>query len=632
LLVRQNGPAGSLALKKSRSRNAAKLFPVDKNSARHWQLVAKVAAILLAVALSYWPALHAGFVWDDEPLVTANLLLRSLSGLGEIWTGSRTADYFPITNTVFWIEYHFFGTNAGGYHALNVLLQAANAVLVWRLLQRLEIPGAFLAGLIFGIHPLHAESVAWISELKNKLSMFFFLVSALCFFWSEESGPFAGRVAYAASLIFFLLALLSKTQVVFLPVVLLLCAWWRSDIRAGKERGRFQKEIIRTLPFFLLALVLGLVTIWFQSRGIGEEEIVLGPLSRRLTNAGLAVWWYAKQVFLPIRLMAVYPSWRFDSPRILDWMPLIALIIVVMALWLWRNRYSRAVLFAFACFIVALLPVVGLVRMSYARSGTIVADHLQYFADVALIALFSAGVARLWASKHQALRVIAGVVVVILCVTMASYTWARAGVYENEQTLWQDNFSKNPNAWQGHNRLGELFFNQGNFANAAKHFERAAALKPELADNYNWLGLAHCRLERFEEGIAEYRRGLALKEAKPATAKTRSTATMRTNLANALTLTANNLNDSAQLLSQKGETAAADEARKASLSRYDEAIAQYEAALEINSEQPAVHRNLGILLARLGRNSEAIEHLQKTLQLVPNEPIARETLDELEKH
>jgi tetratricopeptide (TPR) repeat protein len=268
--------------------------------------------------------------------------------------------------------------------------------------------------------------------------------------------------------------------------------------------------------------------------------------------------------------------------------------------------------------------------MSYARSGTIVADHLQYFADIALIALFSAGVARLWTSKYQALRVLAAVTVVFLCGAMATYTWARAAVYQNEQTLWQDNFSKNPDAWQGHNRMGELFFNQGNFAEAAKYFERAAALKPELADNYNWVGLTHCRLERFEQGIAEYRKGLALKEQKPSTAKTKSTATIRTNLANALTLTANNLSDSAQALSERGDAQTAEENRKTAMNRYNEAIEQYEKALEINSEQPAVHRNLGILLARLGRNGEAIAHLRKTLELVPNEPVAREALDELQ--
>ena len=381
----------------------------------------------------------------------------------------------------------------------------------------------------------------------------------------------------------------------------------------------FVKTFIRTLPFFLIAFVLGLVTIWFQNRGIGEEEIVLGPLSRRLTNAGLAVWWYAKQVFLPVRLMAVYPRWQFDSPSLFEWLPLIALIGVVVALWFWRSRFGRALFLAFACFIVALAPVVGLVRMAYARSGTIVADHLQYFADIALIALFSAGVARLWASKNHAVRIVTGAAVLLLLGAMVSYTWARAAVFENEETLWRDNFAKNPDAWQGHNRLGELYFNQGKFSEAAQHFERAVELKPELADNYNWVGLAHCRLERFEEGIAEYRKGLALKEQKPSTARTKSTATMRTNLANALTFTANNLSESPNEVD-----------RKTAMERYQDAISQYEKALEIDPNQPAVHRNLGILLARLGRNSEAIVHLRKVLELVPNEPMARETLDALE--
>ena len=331
---------------------------------KSWE-IAKAAAIILAVALPYLPALRGGFVWDDEPLITANPLLRTRSGLAEIWSGSRIADYFPVTNTVFWIEHHLFGVNATGYHALNILLQAANALLLWRVLRRLQIPGAFLAGLIFAIHPIHAESVVWISELKNTLSMFFFLISALFFFEIEDQRVVSSGVAYGASLIAFLLALLSKTQVVFLPVALLLCAWWRNSPvdskRQGKSKG-FQREIVRTVPFFLIAIVFGLITIWFQNRAIGEEEIILGPFTRRLTNAGLAIWWYAKQVFAPVRLMAVYPAWRFDAPALVDWLPLMALIGALLLFW--RRNY-RGLLFAFAYFIVALLPVIGTVRMLY---------------------------------------------------------------------------------------------------------------------------------------------------------------------------------------------------------------------------------------------------------------------------
>ena len=597
----------------------------------------------MAIWFASLPALGAGFVWDDEPLITANPLLRSLSGLAEIWSGARTADYFPLTNTIFWIEYHLFGVHAAGYHALNIFLQSANALLVWAVLRRLEIPGAWLAGLIFGIHPVHAESVAWISELKNVLSMFFFLVSLLCFFEIEEKRAFSSSVAYVASLCFFLFALLSKTHVVFLPVVILLCAWWRRSSSLERNNGaggrqvakrgspHFHREMIRTWPFFLVAIALGLLTLWFQSRGIGEEEIVLGSFGRRFANAGIAVWWYAGKVFAPIRLMNVYPSWRFDSPRLVEWLPLLALIGVMLILWRWRNRWTRSLLFAFAYFVVALLPVLGLLRMAYARSGTLVADHFQYFADISLIALFSAGVARLLDSRPRWIKIVTGAVVTLLLGAIGSYTWARTEIYRNEETLWQDNFSKNPDAWQGHNRIGQLFFDKGKFAEAAQHFKRATELKPEIPDNYNSLGLAYCRLERFDEGIVEYRKALQLKGEKPSAAKSAGVATMRTNLANALTLTANNLIDSARVLFEQGAAIAAEADRKTAMERYEEAISEYEKALELEPQHPAIHRNLGLVLIRLGRYDEAIVHLQTVLRQVPNEPTAREALDAIER-
>src|SRR5438045_3800902 len=300
-----------------------------------WQLVAQAAVIVGAVLLVYLPAWRAGFVWDDEQLITANPLLRTFSGLIEIWSGGRTADYFPMTNTVFWIERHLFGENATGYHAINILLHGADAILVWLVLHRLQIPGAWFAGLIFGIHPVHVESVAWISELKNVLAMFFTLLSILCFVEIDEKPR--GRTWYILSLIFFALALLSKTQVVFMPMVLVLCLWWRA-----RDFATLRREAIRTWPFFVMAAVFSLITIWFQNRVIGEEEIIIGSVARRLVSAGMAVWWYAGKVFLPARLMAIYPRWRFDSPDLSEWLPLIALVLLIGLLWFFRNRGLRA--------------------------------------------------------------------------------------------------------------------------------------------------------------------------------------------------------------------------------------------------------------------------------------------------
>ena len=597
-------------------------------SSNAWRVAGQIAAIVAGVWLVYLPALRAGFVWDDEPLITANPLLQTASGLREIWFFGRTADYFPLTNTILWIEWHLFGQAAAGYHTVNIMLQTANSLLLWLVLRRLELPGAWLAALIFAIHPVHAESVAWISELKNLLAMFWALLSVSFFLGLSDQRSLRERTFYIASVVCFVLALLSKTQVVFLPVVLLLCVWWQ-HLRHRKA-GQIWLPVVRVIPFFVVAIGLGLITIWFQNRGIGEEELFLGPFSRRLTNTAMVVWWYAKQVFVPVRLMTVYPRWRFDFPRLVEWLPLVALTGMMVFLWFWRGRWKDNLFFAFAYFIVALLPVVGLLRMSYARSGTLVADHLQYFADISLIALFSAGMARLLAWRRREIRIASNVLVLLLLGAMGSYTWARAKVYRNEETLWEDTLSKNPDAWQGHNRIGQVFFNRGEFAEAAQHFERAVELKPEIADNYNQLGLAYCRLGRFEEGIAEYRKGLGLKEEKSSTANTSAAATMRTNLANALTITGNNLNDLAQRLSAEGAAIAAEADRKGAMDRYAEAISEYEKALEIAPEHPAIHRNLGLLLASLGRNHEAIAHLRKVLQLVPNEPLARETLDAIE--
>jgi tetratricopeptide (TPR) repeat protein len=316
--------------------------------------------------------------------------------------------------------------------------------------------------------------------------------------------------------------------------------------------------------------------------------------------------------------MAIYPNWRFDSPRVLEWLPLIALIGILAGLWHWRNRGTRGAFFAVACFVVALLPALGLVRMAYVRSGTLVADHYQYFADVPLLALFGAGAAYAWNQRQRAIKIATATIVTLLVGAMGTYAFGRAEIYRNEETLWQDNLSKNPDAWQAHIMMAQRRFKQERYAEAAYHAGRAAKLKPELADIHNQLGLAYCRLERFEEGIAEYRTALQLKEAKPSTARSAGVATIRANLANALALTANHLSESAPTVPEEA------------MRRYDEAIRQYEEALELDPQQPAIHRNLGMLLAQLGRYDEAIPHLQATLEMVPNEPVARETLDAID--
>jgi Flp pilus assembly protein TadD len=315
--------------------------------------------------------------------------------------------------------------------------------------------------------------------------------------------------------------------------------------------------------------------------------------------------------------MAIYPPWRFDSPQLVDWLPLVGLGSLVALLWLSKNRVARALFFALMCFVAALAPVLGVVRMAYLRSGTLVADHFVYFAGVPLIALIAAGIALLWEHKHTVFRMVAAALIVLTTFALGSETVARAAVFRNEEALWADTLSKNPQAWQAHVRLGQLLFDRQQFAAALPHLQHAVDLKPKLPDNRNLLGLDYCRLQRFDEGIAEYRAALQLKQSN-ATGQNSGEATVRTNLANALTITGNNL------------SAAAGQTSAEAMQRYQEAISEYEKALQLEPRQPAIHRNLGMLLARVGRYDEAEAHLRTTLEIVPNEPIARETLAAIE--
>ena len=315
----------------------------------------------------------------------------------------------------------------------------------------------------------------------------------------------------------------------------------------------FRRQLIRAAPFFLIAIVLGLVTIWFQNRGIGEEAIVLGSFDRRLANAGMAVWWYMGKLFVPVDLMAIYPNWRFGPPRPMEWLSLAALAGVLVILWWFRKRGTRGAFFALTCFVVALAPVLGFVQMAFVRSGTLVADHCQYFADIALIALVGAGIAILWMRQQQGIRMALIAVLLPMLGAMGGYTWNRTNIFRNEPTLWGDTIGKNPNAWQAHARLGQLFFKQERFADAEREFEKTVELKPDLAEHHNLLGLAQCRLGRFEKGIAQYREALRLKEEKPVAGDRASVATIHTNLANALGITANNLADASRTFSLSGE-------------------------------------------------------------------------------
>jgi Flp pilus assembly protein TadD len=339
----------------------------------------------LAVFAVYWPALRGQFLWDDFLVVQRNPLVTGERGLGAIWFRMD----FPLTCVAFWLEWLAWGNHPAGYHLVNVLLHVTSAVLLWRLLTRLRIPWAWLAAMIFAVHPVCVGSVAWISELKNTLSLPFFLLGIL-WYLPLDSEPHTSGLApracmrYWMSLGAFLLALLSKTSTVMLPLVLLGCAWW--------QRGRItRRDWLRTSPFFALALAFGLMSILFQAHGaISGATVQLESFWGRLAGAGMALWFYLGKALLPLNLSMIYPRWKIEAGAAWSYLPLLLWCGVLVVCWRFRRTWGRHLLFGLECFTVTLFPVLGFFDMYYLTLSR-VADHFAYLPLTALAALVAGG-------------------------------------------------------------------------------------------------------------------------------------------------------------------------------------------------------------------------------------------------
>jgi tetratricopeptide (TPR) repeat protein len=365
--------------------------------------------ILGMVAAVYIPAMKAGFVWDDDSMLTQNIVLKP-NGLHRSWFTTEQPNYWPITWTSYWIENKLWGLNPTGYHLTNILIHALCAILIWRILRRLKIPWSLPIALVFAVHPVAVESVAWISQRKTILAMLFFLISLLTYLKFEES---RSRPLYGCALASFVLALLSKGSVVGLPVVLLLCAWWR--------RGRIQRrDIVRSLPFFAASAVMSAVEIWFQvHQSIGADVVRGDGLLARAAGAGTAVWFYILKTLWPARLIFVYPRWQIDPAKWFVWIPDLALVALAALGWRFRSSWGKPVLFALGYCLVMLLPILGFFNVYFMRYS-LVADHYQYVSMIGVIALAAAAMDRLAArfgggGSTPALLVVAGLVVSLSC-------------------------------------------------------------------------------------------------------------------------------------------------------------------------------------------------------------------------
>ena len=520
--------------------------------------------LLVLVLVAYGPAFSGGFIWDDDDHLTENLYVAAPDGLRDIWSSLSASRYYPLTLTTFWVGRQLFGLKPLPYHFFNIAFHALNGLLLWQVLRRLAVRGAWVGAALWALHPVMVESVAWITELKNTQSTLFLLLALGCWLRFDETRR---RRDYWFALGAFAGALASKPATVMLPVVLLLCVWWRS--------GRWRwPDIARTVPFWALSAGMSILTIVEQRRLVhsaAKPEWQLS-LTERCALAGRAVWFYVGKLAWPMNLTFVYPRWNVRTDQLGDWLPVVAVVAVLAGLWLGRRHpWAWAGLFGTACFVGLLAPVLGFFDVYYFRY-TFVADHFDYLPSMALLALAPATVMGI--VRDARLRTALAVAVLA---RLGLLTWRQSGVYHNMQTLWEDTLVKNPVCWMAHNNLGYELARQDRSAEAIGHYQAALRIKPDFPDPHNNLGIQLDLQGRPAAAVAEYAAAL----------KIEPTYTLaRYNLAIAL--------------SRLGQT--------------NDSMRQYEIILSFDPKNADVHYNLGLALARQGHLESAATHFAQAYQ------------------
>ncbi len=568
-----------------------------------------VFGLMLGVTLlAYFPSLHGTLLWDDAGHLTAPEL-QSWSGLLRIWVEpGATQQYYPLLHSAFWLEHHLWGEAPLGYRLANVQWHAASATLLVALLHRLAVPGALLAGLLFALHPVGVESVAWISEQKNTLSLLCYLAAARA--WLRFEADRAPR-RYGVATAWFLAALATKTVTATLPAALLVVAWWR--------RGRlsWRGDVAPLLPWLAAGVAAGLYTAWFERTGIGAQgdAFALGFLERGLL-AGRVAWFYLGKLAWPADLAFFYPRWTIDAGVAWQWLFPGATLALLAGLFVRARRgRDRGLLAAALLFGGTLFPVLGFVDV-YPFVFSYVADHFQYLATPAVFALAAAGFSR--AAPGWRARALAGVVVLAL----GTLTWRQSKAYVDVITLYQASLGRSPDSWVAHHNLAAELGTRGRPADALPHARRALELKPDHPEVLNNLADHLVRLGRPTEALPLLERARARQPRYAAAANTRGVALVKLGR---LEEGVRSFQDAIAWQPRLAEAHYNLGLAESERGRFEAAIPHFVRAIELRPQHAGAELNAGVALVLTGRLQEGRARLDRAVALEPGSAAVRQT-------
>ena len=458
-----------------------------------------ILALVLLVAVSYFPATQAGFVWDDRVWMESKGV-QEWPGLSRIWfspgDNKIEAHYWPIVYTVFWLEHKLWGFEPLGYHIVNILLHVVNTVLLWRLLLRLGVPGAWVIAAVLAVHPVRVESVAYVMGRKDLLSALFYFAAFLAYLRFFEV-PRSGRYLLALGL--FAGALLCKSIAITLPVAVLIAHWW-------KQNRVTEGDFLRVLPFFLVGLGFAVADLSF-SRSIEDLSFDFS-FAERVLIAAHALWFYAGKLLWPVDLAVIYPHWAVRA-NIFAWGYVAAAGALVGLLWFFRDRLGRGPLAGVLFFAVTLSPVLCFIDFGY-MLWSFVADRYQYLAGIGVMAVLIGGAARGADKLSGALKIgIQGVACVVL-VLLGILTWRQASIYEGEIPFYQHIISHNPRARDAHYNLGIALLKDKRTEEGLAATRIALQQRPDHANAHSNAGVALILLRRYDEAEKHLLRALEL--------------------------------------------------------------------------------------------------------------------------
>ena len=543
-----------------------------------------VLALCLLAGVCYLPAmLWGGLVWDDHIWYQSQAVLE-WSGLSAIWSWpsiiEKERHYWPLTYTTFWLEHKIWGLEPAGYHIVNVLLHLFNSLLLWRLLLRLAVPGAWLAAAVFAAHPLHVESVAWIIERKDVLSGLFYLTAVLVWMrFLEQPRPWR----YGLALLLFVAGLLSKSVVVTLPAALLIVQWWKT----GRITG---KDLQRLAPFFLVALLITAGDLYSYDSSRHNFDY---SWPERLLIASRALWFYAGKLVWPTDLSVIYPRWNISLGDPWAWVYPAAALALAAVLWFTRHRIGRGPLAGALFFAVTLSPALGFVNYGY-MSYSLVADRFQYLAGIGVMAVIIGAAMRGAGRLPVGLKMGAAGLPMVVLALLGTTTWRQADLYRGDVTLFNHIISLNPTARNAHRNLSLGLNKAGRPEEALAAATIASEQRPDEARSYSLLGRILEDLHRLEEAEENYHRVLELNPRNREALKYLATA----------------------YFNQK---------------RYPEALDLYRKLAEVEPDNAKTHNNIGATLFFLGRPEAAVRSFKQALSLDPTLEGARTGLEEARK-